>query len=182
MAKKKGTVVDISSARKARGRGFPKPKIPSEGKLGNELSPETCMAILEDTVEAEMGDGLKVLLEMPPRMFSVGMEHGPSFSSNPGKTIMRLTGHILNDMEFPSVLPSYGIDLGSKGGNLFCVLIDRSRRIIVCQSVRSMYADKGSWAAFENAVRDALHAADSNRSEGKDFAFVISRDGLVRTI
>ena len=183
MIERKGVVVDIASARRKRGGGFSDRNMTAAAnRLENELSAEACQAMLEERVSAPMGEGLKALLEMPPKLYSVGAEPGKSFSSNPAKSVERLAGHLLHDLSFPEDLPDFGIHLTQKGSNAFCVLFDRSRKVIVCQDVQNMFVEHGSWLSFENALRDALSAADSLRADGKDFSFVISRDGLIRII
>jgi hypothetical protein len=126
---------------------------------------------------------LEKLFAVPETIFVTREPGGfTTFSSEPEKNIASVFGSLLLGRDLPPDLPGYGIHVSSKGGSVFCVLLDRSRRIIVFEAVKEGYSDSGSWEAFSDSVERAVSKAEFLEESGQKFSFVISREGALRMI
>ncbi|MFN7991191.1 MAG: hypothetical protein U0R44_03455 [Candidatus Micrarchaeia archaeon] len=126
---------------------------------------------------------LPPLLEIPEKMFMSGGPSLPvSFSSTDQSTISSVAGSLIIGYAMPKEFPDYGIHLSAKGSSTFCTLVDRWRGIIVAGAVKNLQSEQGMWERFADAVRDAVERADELKDDGKQFRFVVSKDGLMSTI
>ncbi len=117
---------------------------------------------------------------MPDTLFLVG--DSPSLSSDTSKGIASVFGSLMAGQALPNELPEYGIHISAHGSSLFCTLLDRKRKIIVCDSISGMYSGDASWGSFIRSVRDALSAVKEYKSGGEAFDFVVNKESNIRTI
>jgi hypothetical protein len=166
---------EIEPAGGFRGKGV-------TGKFANEVGRDECIAMLEAI--APVGDELKELLRLPDKLFDVSLGAGVSLSSRPFESAGDVANHLMFGTSLPSNPPYYGIHIGKKeeGGGEFCTFIDRRRKVIVYAPVRNTYDEKSSWGSFESALKSALDTANHQKSEGRKFDFVISREGVTETV
>lgn len=144
-----------------------------------EYEPAEVIGALE--VTGPVSPELRRLLNIPTKLYRVG--HGAtSFSSDPFQDASWNGAFLERDPPLPQEMPDYGIHIGSWGDSSFCTFVDRSRRVAVIRDVGSIYdVSGGSWDSFMHDLRRALDSAASPRAIEKS-AFVISKDGVQRTI
>jgi hypothetical protein len=159
---------------------FKSPAPKEEGRTDIGMLPEACIMILE--LIAPMSERTQELLSLPGKMHTVSVSGSTSLSSDPYKSAAPLSGFMLYGSPLPTHLPEYGIHITQSGSNAFAILIDKRRKIIVCESVRSMYADEGSWAAFASSIRTAEGAAAMLQRDELRFEYVAIKDGIMRTV
>ncbi len=163
-----GNVVDLAEFRR-RGAGM------GDSRM---LTREDCLSMLGGI--APLSPELASLLGLPERMFLIDAGGGsqPSLSSEPGKDAAGVAGHLLMGLDFPSSVPDFGIVVSSQGGNAFCTLLDKKRKIIVCSPVRNAFAEEGSWVSFTADLKEALKQARALAERGEEFDFAIMNDGM----
>lgn len=142
------------------------------------VSSETCIRILECVTE--MDEELVSMLELPPTIFKLGRGESYSFSSSPDRGIGRVFFSLYLGGLWKTDFADYGIALNQRGSHVFCILVDRRRRIIVIDAVNSMYASEGSWDQFKSTLRKALEKAKTMMERNYDFEFIISREGFTK--
>ncbi|MEW6036477.1 MAG: hypothetical protein AB1529_07740 [Candidatus Micrarchaeota archaeon] len=164
-----GNVVDLAEFRKL-GAGMHEQGM---------LTREDCLKMLRNI--APLDQELAGLLGLPERMFLIDAGGGsqPSLSSEPGNDISGVAGHLLRGLDFPAAVPDFGIIISSQGGNAFCTLLDKKRKIIVCSPVRNAFADEGSWVSFAADLKDALKHARYLAERGDEFNFAMVSDGML---
>ncbi len=117
---------------------------------------------------------------MPDALYLVG--DATSVSSDAAKGIGRVFGSLMAGEPMPSALPEYGIHVSEHGSSVFCTLLDRRRKIIVCDSISGAFSENASWDSFIRSVRDALGAVRERESGGEAFDFVVNKENSIRTI
>jgi hypothetical protein len=141
---------------------------------------EECIGILECV--SEMDQELLELLDLPPVLFRFGDELSYAFSSSPDQGIGVVFQHLFFAMPWNPDFADYGIYLVPRGSHVFCLLVDRRRKIIVCEQVNSMYAMQGDWEEFKVSLRATLDQAKDMLAGNQEFEFVVTKDGIVNTI
>ncbi len=124
--------------------------------------------------------GFAELLNIPERMYIV--ERGPSLSSDPSRDAGRVVASLVFHTPFPQKTPDFGIVISSRGSSVFCTLVDRSRKIIVMDSISSLYSEKGSWSSFKASVADALDAKRRLEASGAKFDFLVNSENSINTV
>jgi hypothetical protein len=170
-------VIDLGERRKQAER-----KEIMDSNSARAVSREECLNALGNV--APVPKDLVPLLDIPEKLYHVdsGLGGSTSFSSQPDRNVAAVTGSLLLGLDFPKELPDYGIHISSRGSNVFCTLVDRRRKIIICEDVRNMFAKQGSWDFFTYGLKEVLARAAELESRGEKFSFVISKDSVIRTI
>lgn len=176
MAKNEGVVIPIERARKVRNPDFRGGGVMTEDSL--KVSKAEALEMMKGLASApkELSDALS----MPDSLFLVG--DTPSLSSEPSKGIARVFGSLIMGGPLPHDVPDYGIHISQHGSSLFCTLLDRKRKIIVCDSISSGYSENASWDSFIRSVDDALSLVRESEASGRAFDFVVNKENNVQTI
>jgi len=126
---------------------------------------------------------LKTLLKAPNSLF-VHIDGQSAFSASSDKTLV--VNPVLHDLldfkPVPKDIPDYGIVVGWAGANQFCTFVDKRRKIIVIEAIRSAFSENGSWPKFLTNLRNAIDESARVAKTNKRFDFVISQDGLTTLI
>jgi hypothetical protein len=134
---------------------------------------------LDESSKKDMNSLLKL-----PKSLYLHIDGQSAFSASSDKTLA--VNHVLHDLlnfqPLPKDIPDYGIAVGWVGGNQFCTVVDKSRKIIVVETIRSAFSEKGDWTSFLSNLKDALNEARKLGKGGKHYDFVISQDGLITSI
>jgi len=69
--------------------------------------------------------------------------------------------------------PAYGISIDLRGTAYYCTLIDKHRKVIVTENIRSLHSESGDWYLFMTALREALGKVKTLTAEGTAFGFVV---------
>ena len=168
-AKKGGRPEPIAPEKRQDNMGMP-PTMKSDRIIGRQA----CVSALKEF--ASMSDDFTVLLQLPDKLYLLGNEETPSFSSQPNRSAEGVAGAMLFGYPFPKELPDYAIHISSKGSNIFCTMVDRSRKIIVSEPIRNIQDEKGDWGTFEATLRKALLKSESFKADGRTFSFVVEGD------
>lgn len=155
----------------------PKALAPKDAPLASDariVPSQDCLKALESL--GSVTKELSMMLNMPKELFKTGTGFGRvSYSSEPDNAGDALATYlILNQRktEFPQV-PDYAIILTAMGSSAMCILVDRERKVIVADSVKSAYSDLGSWAQFQRHLENALEEARRLDEGRTGFDFVI---------
>ncbi len=159
-------------------RGFHGRDVVVDKEYPREVDKKTCIAFLSGI--GPVSEELSALLEIPEKLLMVS--NSPSFSLEAERTAAPITNYLLFGTSKPKVLPDYALHISSKGSNVFCTFVDKKRKIVVNDTVNSMYAKEGSWKSFERALERALAATKDYESQGIKFDFVLVRENLTDTL
>jgi hypothetical protein len=176
MSEKAGVVIPISRARKAKDRKFRGGGVMAEESL--KVAKGEVLDMMKTLASAPKE--LAEVFAMPDSLFLVG--DSPSLSSDTSKGIARVFGSLMTGQALPIDVPEYGIHISAHGSSLFCTLLDRKRKIIVCDSISGMQSENASWDSFIRSVRGALAAAKERQKSGEAFDFVVNKENSIRTI
>src|SRR4030095_5627420 len=154
----------LDSSRGFRGKGPDEPV---------SVSSRGCLERLSEL--APLSPALEKLLRIPEGLFISGERGFTTLSSDEQKTVARAFGSLVLGQELPKDLPDYGIHISSRGGSVFCMLLDKSRKILVLDTVKSGYVDSGSWESFSSSIEQALSRAESLSSSGQQFSLLINK-------
>lgn len=146
-------------------------------KYPKEVDKETCIALLDDI--GPVSEELATLLRIPDSIYLWGIDP-PSFSSQPDEDAAAIAGHLLLPTLKPRTAPEYALSIRSRGSHVFCTFVDKKRKIIVHETVNSMYADEGSWEFLEVALKNAIATVEEYESQGIKFDFVLNKEGSMR--
>ncbi len=139
--------------------------------------PTTAQAVTSVLRRNSIPDEVVAQLGIPDRLY----QHNPgSFSSSAELAVDPVAVSLYAGNALPlDAIPEYGLALFSHGSNLFCLLVDGTRRIIVFEAIDNMYARAGAcWTLFSRS----LAAATERASSGGGFHFVVSKDGGQRLV
>ena len=158
-------------------RGFHGRDVVVDKKYPKEVSKEACIALLDDM--GPVSKELATLLRIPDKIYMLGGDP-PSFSSQPDKDAARIAGYLLLPTLKPKDAPEYALHIRSRGSNVFCTFVDKKRKIIVHETVNSMYANEGSWEFFERALKEAIATVKEYESQGVKFDFVLNKESTTK--
>jgi len=134
---------------------------------------------LDESSKKDMDSLLK-----PPKTLYSHIDGQSAFSASSDKTLA--VNHVLHDLlnfqPLPKEIPDYGVAVGWEGNNQFCTFLDKSRKIIIIETIRSAFSEKGDWKTFLSNLKDALNQAAKLKKSGKHYDFVISQDGLITSV
>ncbi len=153
---------------------FGKGKI-MEGGKDRLVGRDECLKALSryGSISPELAE----MLEIPAKLYRHGKPEEESFSSDPERPIDELANALLySSVEEPLDLPDFGITISSRGDNVFAVLADKGRGIIVYESVDNLQGGPGSWNFFEAALRRALELTSTLKLKNQKFSYVIEGD------
>ena len=139
----------------------------------------TCTYLLNGV--SPLPEDLPRLLEMPETLYM--SPDTTSFTSESGKHAFLAAQAIAYGESLPRDLPDYAICTFNKNSALFCLLVDKRRKIIVFNSISNIYSGTGgSWTGFEESLRDAVAFSRKLQQSGDDFAFVVMEGRLASKI
>ena len=117
---------------------------------------------------------LEAALGLPKIAYS----HGKlSFSSDPAASPDALSESFLEGGKIPEEIPDYGIRVSARGSNSYCTLIDRTRKVIIFESIGNAFVKEGgSWNSFLSSLKKALELAKELEASGKKFDFVLIKE------
>ncbi|MEW6722712.1 MAG: hypothetical protein AB1324_05610 [Candidatus Micrarchaeota archaeon] len=170
-------VIDLAERRRAREKTMGEPPMAAAG--ARKITRAECMERLSEI--APVSQDVLGLLGLPQEIYLVSPAPA-SFSTDSGKTIAGVASALMFDSALPSDMPEYGVHISPQGSNVFCTLVDKKRKIIVCESISNMYAPNGSFVAFSDSVRDALDAVREQEAGGEPFSFIIFKDSVSRVV
>jgi hypothetical protein len=143
-------------------------------KYPREVDKETCISLLDDI--GPVSEELAELLQIPDKIYLLGNDPA-TFSSRPDKDAAAISGYLILPTLKPRDAPDYALHIRSRGSHVFCTFVDKERRIIVHETVNSMYAERGSWESFEQALKKAIAKVKDYESQGIEFDFVLNKEG-----
>lgn len=157
--------------------GFHGSDVVVEKKYPREVDKKTCIALLDDMgpVSGELAE----LLQIPDKIYLLGNDP-PTFSSQPDKDAAAIAGYLLFGSLKPDEAPEYALHIASKGNSVFCTFVDKKRKVIVHESVNSMYAKGGSWRFFERALKRAIDTVKEYESQDIKFDFVLKKESTTK--
>ncbi len=157
---------------------FPKgSKPPAETKFPAKVSRKEILSYLEGV--APMGKILPSLLKIPANAYIMA---DSSFSSDPKKSLEDAVESPFPNIVLPSHPADYHLALSSRGSHVFCILVDKTRKIMVSSSVRSMYVKQGSWVGFQRTLEKTLAALKDAESKGEKFSFLVNNENTMRLL
>jgi len=133
-----------------------------------QVSATTCAYMLNGL--APLADSLEKLLEIPEKLFM--SDDLSSFTSEPGKHVVAMARALAYDEPPPKGLPGYGVCLFKKDSTMFCLLVDKRRKVAVFNSI-SNHGGPGDWDLFEDSLAEALEQAKKLQLGGEEFSFVL---------
>ncbi|MEW6035400.1 MAG: hypothetical protein AB1529_02195 [Candidatus Micrarchaeota archaeon] len=134
---------------------------------------------LMDTL-AEIAGGmpreLEPLLRIPDSLYlkdGVGVQ---SYSSEPRKGIESVASALALGATLPPEedFAEYGIDVRRRGSSIYCTFVDKKRKVVVSEAIRSIHSGSGSWEPFLRMLKDSLETVKALEKERQKFSFVIN--------
>lgn len=146
-----------------------------------QLSGAVCISLLKRV--APLDESIAKLMKLPEKLYRMGKPGEElSFSSDPFKSIDGVVASLDSGGSFPSQVSDYGILIHSRGSNVFCTMVDKSRKVIVTADVRNAFESQGGWDIFAANVDRAIMQAQNLQADGREFNFVINHNGKIETV
>ncbi|MEW6722820.1 MAG: hypothetical protein AB1324_06160 [Candidatus Micrarchaeota archaeon] len=131
---------------------------------------------------ARMGTDFVSLLGIPPGLHEAGDGSLPSFSTDPAVPASSLAGVFFLKLPLPPKVPDFAIGLSEKGGSLYCIIVDKKRKIIANARVGGAHAAEFDWEELGLCIRAALRESESLEAGGNKFRFVLADESGVRAV
>ncbi|MEW6748508.1 MAG: hypothetical protein AB1295_02265 [Candidatus Micrarchaeota archaeon] len=113
---------------------------------------------------AQVPKSMEDVLAIPDTLYLVESD---SLSSDRMRSLMSAAGALAYGgaitPEMIKELPDYGIHVIQRGNTAFCLFLDRSRKVMVWESLGNALGGDLSWGFFESSLRRALDDAKGRK-------------------
>ncbi len=162
---------------RASGKGFRAGSLKAERGPVIEITRKEMITALRRV--GPLSEDLSEAFAIPDTLYT---KDNQSYSASKDSDPAAVSASLLFGTALPEAMPEYSIHIFGRGSNTYCVLVDAKRKVIVMDRVNHMQAESGHWGSFTTNLRLALEAAGSLISEGADFRFLVSENGLMRRV
>ena len=150
----------------------------SSDRVVAPIGPEGCKAFLSHF--APVSDELAALFKPPKELRIIDAN---SLSSQTYRTAAKASaalacgGKVTEDML--RELPDYGVQISQRGGSVFCLFVDKSRRIMVWDSLGNGLGGDLSWRFFADTLRKTIDEAEARTGRKEAFKLVFNKESSI---
>lgn len=127
---------------------------------------------------ARVPQALMQKLEIPERLHA---EDDFSFSSSPSVSVQTIARSLFEGAPLPAT-PDYGIAIFESRSNVFCLLVDKARKIIVFEQIANVQGSGGAWSKFTSSLDEAIGRSAELSKGSEPFDFVVGKNRTLDTI